>query len=285
MAGCRNTPVHNPAAPPSLYWPRGGTVRRAGRFKSTGNDAPPTDTGARDDPKLHRKDDIMKNTTRIARLILAGTTAVLLSHTPGIAQTFAQTAYDDMIKNLTAGLMAIQVPADELTMLPAAQLAQIAAILDGKQKDVDKKAAAETVFRDTLHPTRLNMGAESAVQLQDQLKTQLAKVGLAYPTDRALTLDQVQKLLAIFAAEDASDATDAAAVLSDINAPGAETMGNAGAVQLKEQLYADMAKVGVAVPDGVSLTFDQVIELTAVFDRKVNDAEKATAAKAILAKL
>lgn len=223
----------------------------------------------------------MKTTTNIARMILAGTTAVLLS-LPASAQTVEQTGYAAMYKNINAGLVALQVPTTDLNKLNAEQLGQLAAILDGQDTDVDKKAAAETVFRDSLMPVMVPMGSAGAQQIKEQLMANLASVGLEYPTDQRLSFLQVQKLMDIFQTPNDSDKTEAEGVLAEITAPTADTMKNPGARQLRDEIYSDLAKVGVVLPAGTVLTFDQVVDLTAVFDRDVADAEKATAAKAIL---
>jgi len=222
----------------------------------------------------------MKNTTRIARLILAGTTAVLLSQ-GAMAQTYAKDGLAALYANLVTGLEAIKVSTAELPLLTGEQLGQIAAILDGSDTDAAKKTAAETVFRDSLHPATVSMGSAEASPMEEQLKAQLASVGLEYPA-KGLTFAQVQQLMDIFQATNANDKIDAEAVLSNIENHQEETMLNPGAIQLQEQLTADMTRVGIVLPAGKVLTFDEVIRLTSVFDRKTNDSDKAIAAKAIL---
>lgn len=222
----------------------------------------------------------MKNSTRIARLVIAGTTALMLSQVPAMAETYAQSGYAAMYANISNGLDLLQVDKSGMKRLSADQLGELAVILDGDMKDSEKKTAAESVFRDSLKPAS-GTGSEGAVQMKMQVKAQLESIGLQYP-ESDLTFAQLTKLLDIFATADKSDATDAAAVLSNIEAPTKDNMRNAGAVQLRNQLDNDLISVGIVVPDDMALTFKQVMDLTAIFDRDTSSEAKAMAAKVVL---
>ncbi|MBC7738430.1 MAG: hypothetical protein H7245_14720 [Candidatus Saccharibacteria bacterium] len=122
-----------------------------------------------------------------------------------------------------------------------------------------------------------SLGNAGAVQMEAELKADLIGVGLKYPAAQALTLAQVEELLAVFdvkekvtgkptAEETAAKADAATAILSRISAPVVASTGNAGVKQLEAELKADLDGAGIKHPSLKILTLAQVEELLAVFD-------------------
>ena len=210
--------------------------------------------------------------------LLTVATVALLSGAPLLAET----GYQQMLQNVTNELSALNVPTTEVGLLSVDGLSQLAAILDSSRNDAAKKSAAEALFRDRLHASTPGMGSEGAVQMQAQLASQLAAAGLTHPPIDQLTFSQVQQLLQIFESPESGDRDEASALLAKIAMPARQAMGNEGAQQLYNEVTVHLDSVGLKVPAGSSLTFQQVADLAAVWDQDGSDSDHAAAAKLIL---
>lgn len=63
---------------------------------------------------------------------------------------------------------------------------------------------------------------------------------------------------------------------------GATTEGNAGAMQMQEQLVDQLRRVGVEYPAGQFMTLDQVNRLNSLFNMKLDEPSTRDEAKVIL---
>lgn len=220
----------------------------------------------------------MNNFSKLSTIVLAGVTAAMLSSTA----TFAQTGYKETYQSVKDSLESMQVPTKDLGMLTVEKLGELTAILDGTGSSSEKQAAAEKLLNDAKHPETMTLNNAGAKQLEAELKADLEGVGLKYPGNDKLSLGQVQRLLEIFQTPDSTDGADASAVLNADEHPTVEKMGNAGAIQLEKELKGNLDSIGIVLPANEKLTFQQVIDLTAIFDKTGSGDDVATAAKAVL---
>ena len=220
----------------------------------------------------------MNTLSKLSTIVFAGVTAAMLSSTA----TFAQTGYKETYQSVKDSLEAMQVPTKDLGMLTVEKLGELTAILDGTLSGAEKQAAVVKLLNDAKHPETFTMNNAGAKQVEAQLKADLEGVGLKYPGNDKLSLDQVQRLLEIFQTSDSTDGADASAVLKADEHPVVETMGNAGALQLEKELKGNLESVGIALPANEKLTFQQVVDLTAIFDKTSSGDDAAAAAKAVL---
>ena len=226
---------------------------------------------------LFQRKKITKTLNKISTILLAGTTVIALG-----TAAMAKTGYTEMLQSVKDGLVSLQVPDAGLDKLSVGQLVMLSDIIDGTESNSDKQAAAEAVFRDAINPDVMSMTNAGAKQMEAELKADLEGGGLKMPSAQQLTFSQVQELLAVFETNHANDASDAAAILSKIEHPVMATMGNAGAMQLEAELKCKLESVGLTLPAKDKLTFQQVSELTAIFDQGGSNGDMKDAAMKVL---
>ncbi len=141
----------------------------------------------------------------------------------------------------------------------------------------------------------VTMGNEGAMQIEAELKTKMEAAGLQYPTSANLTFAQVQELLVVFNKKDATEgkptqaelnakAEEAKLILNRISTTTDLSRGNLGAMQIADQLAAQLERVGLPTSGIENLTISQTRELVDMFSMAYkSEAEPTEAEKAAVA--
>jgi hypothetical protein len=146
----------------------------------------------------------MTQTYRNAVLGMTSAVALLLAAVPSMA---AITGHKELQQIVTDELTGLGIKTDHVQNLTLAQISQLATITESSDSPEDRKTEAQRVIDMAMAPPVATMGNAGAVQLEAELKGDLATVGIDLPPREKLTFAQVMDLTTIFAA----DNTDAGA--------------------------------------------------------------------------
>lgn len=223
----------------------------------------------------------MKRFAPLSTLLIAGVTAGLLATTASAGMA----DYTQLEQSVRAGLESLGVSTGQLGQLTMDQVAQLSAILDREDSGGDKAQAAAEVIANAVNPRVVSMTSPEGRQLLATLKADMDRVGLTYPHLDRLSAVQVQEVIDVFGhhKKDGERAKQAAeAIFANFDRPADVTVTNAGLIQLENQMDAQLTTLGITPPSPSKLTFDQVSQLTAIFEAGGPEADQKAAALKVL---